>query len=63
MQAEFGPDTEPGQLRLRLSISGEARGEQLELPIREFVINNLISAEDLARLLGLFGGLRVKALP
>lgn len=60
MAASFGAAPEPGHVLLRISISGESSGEQLELPIREFVINNVISAEDLAHLLGLLGNLRVR---
>lgn len=59
MQADFGSADQPGSFLLRISISGESRSAELELPIKEFVINNLISVDDLGHLLGLFGSIRL----
>jgi hypothetical protein len=63
MDAVLEAGDEPGMLLLRISLSGESRGDQFELPIEKFVINNLISAEDLASLFGLLGGMRLEMRP
>lgn len=60
LQAELGPAAEPGKVLMRIAIQGESRSERLQVPIQGFVINNLISLEDLAELLGLFAPIEVK---
>jgi hypothetical protein len=39
-----------GKVRLRFEMSGECHSQELRIPIERFVINNLISRRDLARL-------------
>lgn len=39
-----------GKVRLRLEMRGECHSKELRIPIERFVINNLISRRDLARL-------------
>lgn len=52
------PLRERGEVSLRLEVSGETANEYINVPIRGFVINNIISEEDLGRLLGLMGPVR-----
>ncbi len=61
--ADLGSSGDENMILLRLSISGESRTDRLQVPIRELVINNLISAEDLAELIGVFGTLKIRAAP
>jgi hypothetical protein len=60
LEVSLGPSGEPGQLLFRVAISGESKSELLEVPIRGFVINNLISEEDFGRLLGILSPIRMK---
>jgi hypothetical protein len=48
---------------LKLTLSGETVTEEIEVPIRGLVINNLIPRDDLARLLGLIGPVRFLDAP
>ena len=58
LEAELGPAAEPGKVLMRIAIKGESRTDKLQVPIEGFVINNLISLDDLAELLGLFAPVR-----
>ena len=55
MSLVFAPDPAKGEVVLRLMASGEARSDLMEVPIESLVINNVISDEDLARVLGFLG--------
>ena len=59
LEMTLGPAREDGMLLLRIALSGESSSEMLQVPVRGFVINNLISLEDLADLLGLVAPIRV----
>ena len=61
--ADLGPSSGGDMILLRISVSGESRTDRLQVPIQELVINNLISAEDLAQLMGIFGPIRIKTQP
>lgn len=59
LEISLGAAPEPGKILLRLAVSGETRNEMLEVPIEGFIINNVISGEDLGRLMGLIGPVRI----
>ena len=63
LQAQLGPAETPGDILLRIALKGESRTDRLELPVEQFVINNIISGEDLAALLGMFGRIRLQTEP
>lgn len=44
---------------LRITVRGEARSEEMEVPIEGFVLNNRVPLADLQRVLGMEGRLRV----
>lgn len=60
---ELLPLPESREVSLRLTVSGETRSERIIVPIEGFVINNIISEEDLAHLLGMVGSIRFLANP
>jgi hypothetical protein len=55
LEAALVPATEEGMLNFRILISGRTRNTELDLPIEQLVLNNLVSKEDLARVLGWLG--------
>lgn len=52
---------EPGEemVLLRITVRGEARSEEMEVPIEGFILNNRVPLADLQRVLGMEGRLRV----
>ncbi len=63
LEISLGPSAEQGVLLFKIAISGESKSEMLEVPIKGFVINNLISLEDLSHLLGMVAPVRVESTP
>lgn len=63
LKISLGPSAEAGVLLFKIAISGESKSELLEVPIEGFVINNLISLEDLSHLLGMVAPVRVESSP
>ena len=63
LTVELGPAPDPENFLLRLSIAGESKTDLLEVPIKGFVINNIISGEDLGHLLGWLGPVSIQAIP
>ena len=61
LEISLGPSAEEGVLLFKIAISGESKSEMLEVPIKGFVINNLISLEDLSHLLGMVAPVRVES--
>lgn len=55
LEAALVPTTDEGMLNFRILISGRTRNTELDLPIEQLVLNNLVSKEDLARVLGWLG--------
>jgi hypothetical protein len=60
MEISLGAAPEEGKILLRMAVSGETKNELLEVPIEGFIINNVISGEDLGHLMGLIGPLRIR---
>lgn len=54
----FRETEDPSQVSLRFSLSGESSTDELQVPIRGLVIDNRISRQGLARLLGLAAPVR-----
>jgi hypothetical protein len=63
LEAELGPAEKPGHLLLKISLSGESKSALMEVPIEGFVINNIISVEDLGELLGILVPVRIETTP
>jgi hypothetical protein len=63
LELQLEPVADGDTVSLRLTLSGETVTEEIEVPIRGLVINNLIAKDDLARLLGLFGPIRFLESP
>jgi hypothetical protein len=63
LEISLGPSDQEGVLLFKIAISGESKSEMLEVPIKGFVINNLISLEDLSHLLGMVAPVRVESTP
>lgn len=59
LEISLGAAPEAGKILLRMAVSGETKNELLEVPIEGFIINNVISGEDLGRLMGLLGPVRI----
>ncbi|MEX0324175.1 MAG: YdbH domain-containing protein [Puniceicoccaceae bacterium] len=60
LEISLGAAPEAGKILLRMAVSGETKNELLEVPIEGFIINNVISGEDLGRLMGLIGPVRIR---
>ncbi len=60
MEISLGAAPEEGKILLRMAVSGETKNELLEVPIKGFIINNVISGEDLGHLMGLIGPVRIR---
>jgi hypothetical protein len=58
LELQLEPVPGADKVSLKLTLTGETVTEEIEVPIRGLVINNLIARDDLARLLGLFGPVR-----
>ena len=58
LEARLVPVADSEKVSLRVTLSGRTRTEDLEVPIEQLVINNLISRKDLGRLLGMVGPVR-----
>jgi hypothetical protein len=58
LEARLVPVSGSEKVSLRVTLSGRTRTDDLEVPIEQLVINNLISREDLGRLLGMVGPVR-----
>lgn len=63
LEVSLGPSDQEGVLLFKIAISGESKSELLEVPIKGFVINNLISLEDFSHLLGMVAPVRVESTP
>jgi hypothetical protein len=63
MALVIAPDREKEEVVLKLRVSGETRSERMEVPIESLIINNVISDEDLARILGFLGPVRFVPSP
>lgn len=59
MEIYLGPTGNEEELSFRIAVNGETGNDLLEFPIGGFVINNLISVEDLALLMNMLAPIRV----
>lgn len=59
LEIYLGASGREGELSFRIAVNGETGNEMLEFPIGGFVINNLISLEDLATLMNLVAPIRI----
>lgn len=58
LSVELVPLRETRAVSMRLELAGETRSDELVVPIKGLVINNVISEKDLGRLFGLMGPVR-----
>lgn len=63
LQVRLVPLPEEAEVTLRVILKGRTRTEDLDVPIEQLVINNVIPEADLGRLLGLMGPVEVVDLP
>ena len=59
MELYLGATRNPDELSFRISVNGETASDLIEFPIGGFVLNNLISLEDLAILLNMVAPVRI----
>ncbi len=59
MEVYLGPTSKSGELSFRIAVNGETASELIEFPIGGFVLNNLISLDDLATLLNMLAPVRI----
>lgn len=58
LRLEMVPLAESRDVSLRLTVSGESVTDEIRVPIRKLIVNNVISERDLGRLLGMVGPVR-----
>lgn len=63
LQVRLLPLPEEEEVTLRVILKGRTRTDELDVPIEELIINNVIPEADLGRLLGLMGPIDVVEFP
>jgi len=63
LEVRLVPLPEEAEVTLRVILKGRTRTEDLDVPIEQLIINNVIPEADLGRLLGLMGPVEVVDLP